>query len=103
MGMTIMLDERELELDEDGYLLDIDEWDVCVAERLAENEGIELEADFWKLITAIRLHYERYNEAPLCRDILQDAGFTKEEVYGMFSGGHRTAYRLAGLPKPPEC
>ncbi len=103
MEKTISSGEKELQLDESGYLLDINSWDVNVAERLAELEGIELKADYWKLITAIRLHYEKTGQSPLCRDILREAGFTKQQVYEMFSSGHRNAYKLAGLPRPPEC
>ena len=103
MEKTISSGEKELQLDESGYLLDVNSWDVNVAEKLAELEGIELKADYWKLITAIRLHYEKTGQSPLCRDILREAGFTKQQVYEMFSSGHRSAYRLAGLPRPPEC
>ncbi len=103
MGTTIAIGERELQLDESGYLMDINSWDVNVVEKLASLEGIEMKAEYWKLVTAIRLHFERTGQSPLCRDILRDAGFTKEQVYEMFSSGHRGAYKLAGLPKPPEC
>lgn len=92
-------------LDEDGYLVDIDTWDVRVAEQLAKAEGVgELTAEHWKLITAIRLHYERYRVSPLCRDILIESGFTKKDMYRLFpAAGYKTAYKLAGLPKPVEC
>ena len=97
--------EQELALDEDGYLRNIDDWDVNVAEQLARKENVkELSGEHWKLITALRLHYERSGESPLCRDILVESGFTKMDMYRLFpSLGYRTAYKLAGLPKPTEC
>ena len=97
--------ERHLELDEDGFLVNIDDWDVHVVERLAHKEGVkELTGEHWKLIAALRLHYEKYGEAPLCRDILIEAGFTKMDMYKLFPQlGYRSAYKLAGLPKPTEC
>lgn len=105
--MTTVLEGREksLELDEDGYLRDIDAWDVRVAEQLAKMEGVrELTAEHWKLITAIRLHYERSKVSPLCRDILIEAGYSKMDMYRLFPAfGYKTAYKLAGLPKPVEC
>ncbi len=96
---------RKLSLDEDGYLKDIEQWDVRVADELARTENItDLTAEHWKLITAIRFHYERFKESPLCRDILMESGFTKEDMYRLFPPlGYRTAYKLAGLPKPIEC
>jgi tRNA 2-thiouridine synthesizing protein E len=105
--MTTALESRakDPELDEDGYLRDIDTWDVRVAEQLAKMEGVgELTAEHWKLITAIRLHYERNRVSPLCRDILIEAGYSKMDMYRLFpSLGYKSAYRLAGLPKPVEC
>lgn len=105
--MTTALESQagKLELDEDGYLRDIDTWDVRVAEQLARMEGVgELTAEHWKLIAAIRLHYERNRVSPLCRDILIEAGFSKMDMYRLFpSLGYRSAYKLAGLPKPVEC
>ncbi len=105
--MTTALESqaKNLELDEDGYLRDIDTWDVRVAEQLAKLEGVgELTAEHWKLITAIRLHYERNKVSPLCRDILIEAGYSKMDMYRLFpSLGYRSAYKLAGLPKPVEC
>lgn len=96
---------RKLDLDEDGYLRKIDEWSIHFVEDFAEKEGIkEIKADHWKLIAAIRFAYEKSGTAPLCRDVLKDTGFTKQAVYDLFpAGGHKSAYKLAGLPKPPEC
>lgn len=104
MGTTVEYQGKKLELDEDGYLQDIDSWDINVAEHLAKMEGIkEMKGKHWKLITAIRRYYEKYGESPLCRDILKETGFTKKDMYMLFPLGHRSAYKLAGLPKPPEC
>ncbi len=105
MGKTIESHGKKLELDEDGYLKDIDNWDVRVAEELAKTDNIgELTGEHWKLITAIRFHYERFKESPLCRDILIESGFTKQDMSRLFPPyGYRTAYKLAGLPKPIEC
>ncbi|GAB4412261.1 MAG: TusE/DsrC/DsvC family sulfur relay protein [Thermodesulfovibrionales bacterium] len=104
MAATIEAHGKGIELDEDGYLQNIDSWNINVAEYLAGIEGIELTAEHWRLITAIRLYYERNGASPLCGDILRETGFTKKDLYRIFpSSGYRTACKLAGLPKPPEC
>jgi tRNA 2-thiouridine synthesizing protein E len=105
MMATLQKEEKKIELDEDGYLRNINEWNIHFVERYAAREGIKkLAADHWKLIAAIRFSYEKNGVSPLCRDILKDTGFTKQSVYELFpSGGHKSAYKLAGLPKPPEC
>ncbi|MEW6410641.1 MAG: TusE/DsrC/DsvC family sulfur relay protein [Nitrospirota bacterium] len=96
---------KKLKLDEDGYLLNIDSWDINVVEYLARMEGIkELTNEHWKLITAIRLYYERTGMSPQCREILKETGLTKKDMYRLFPSGHlRGAYKLAGLPKPAGC
>ncbi|HET6513808.1 MAG TPA: TusE/DsrC/DsvC family sulfur relay protein [Thermodesulfovibrionales bacterium] len=98
-------DVKKLDLDEDGYIRNIDEWNIHFVEQYAEKEGIKkLTADHWKLIAAIRFSYEKNGVSPLCRDVLKDTGFTKQAVYALFPmAGHKSAYKLAGLPKPPEC
>ncbi len=105
MATIVQYCGKTLELDEDGYLQNIDIWDIKVAEELARMEGIEeLTNEHWKLITAIRLYYERTGMSPRCRDILKETGFTKKDMYRLFPSGHlRGAYKLAGLPKPAGC
>jgi tRNA 2-thiouridine synthesizing protein E len=105
MEKTLESQGEKLKLDEDGYLKDIDNWDVRVAEEFAKMDEVgELTGEHWKLITAIRLHYERFKESPICRDIQMESGFTKKDMYRLFPPlGYRTAYKLAGLRKPIEC
>jgi|COG998Drversion2_1049125.scaffolds.fasta_scaffold60832_2 tRNA 2-thiouridine synthesizing protein E len=105
MEKTIECHGKKLELDEDGYLKDIDNWDVRVAEELAKTDNVgELTSEHWKLITAIRFHYERTHESPLCRDIHVESGFTKQDMHRLFPPlGYKTAYKVSGLPKPIEC
>ncbi len=105
MTTAVRIQERHLERDEDGYLRNIDDWSINVAEELAREEGIEdMSSRHWKLVTAIRFHYEKNGESPLCRDILIEAGFTKMDMYSLFPpSGYRSAYKVAGLPKPIEC
>lgn len=105
MVKTVQTQKKKIDLDEDGFLKNIDDWNVKMAEDLATLEGIkELSGEHWKLITAIRFHYERVGKSPLCRDIHVESGFTKNDMYKLFPPfGYRTAYKLAGLPKPIEC
>ncbi len=105
MTQLVEVTGKKLSLDVDGYLKDINQWDVRVVEELAKLDNIEeLGGEHWKLITAIRFHYERTHESPLCRDILIESGFTKQDMHRLFPPlGYKTAHKLAGLPKPIEC
>lgn len=66
MTKTLEAHGKKLTFDEDGYMKDIDLWDVRIAEELARLDNIkELSAEHWKLITAIRFHYEKFKESPV--------------------------------------
>ena len=41
--MAIQLANKTIETDEEGFLLDPNAWDECVAEAIAEQEGIRLD------------------------------------------------------------
>lgn len=105
MTQVIEVANKKLSLDEDGYMQDIDQWTVNIAEELARIDGVgELTGEHWKLITAIRFHYEKFKVSPLCRDVLVESGFTKQDMHRLFPPmGYKTAYKVAGLPKPIEC
>src|SRR5512147_446013 len=96
---TAVRSPEKLEYDATGYLAGIDDWSVNIAEQLAREEGIEkMTAKHWKLIVAIRFHYERYGESPGRRDILIESGFTKKDMNQLFPRlGYRSAYRVARL------
>lgn len=104
MGAMAELMAERLTWDEDGFLQDVNAWKVGFVDEFASGEGIrELTSAHWKVIAAIRFHYEKYGISPLCRDILSETGLSKDDLYNLFPRGHRSAYKLAGLPKPPEC
>lgn len=56
---------KKVEVDEDGFLVSLDQWDEDVAKYLAETEGLsELSEDHWKLINYLKDYYNEYGIAP---------------------------------------
>ena len=54
MPVTTIAD-REIHVDDDGFLTEFDEWDEGLAATLASKIGIgELTEDHWKVITLLR-------------------------------------------------
>ncbi len=96
---------KMLEIDEDGFIQNPDEWDQAVAADLAKTEGVEdLTDEHWKVVNFLRDYYLEFNMAPMIRKLCKSTGFKLKEIYELFpSGPAKGACKLAGLPKPTGC
>jgi tRNA 2-thiouridine synthesizing protein E len=83
---TLTVGARTLELDKDGYLVDLNEWSTEVAHALAAAETLELTADHWEILTLLRQFYAEFQLSPATRPLIK-----------------YTAAKLAGLPRPTNC
>ena len=109
--MTIELDGRVLETDEEGYLQNLDDWSERIAIAMAERDGIELTEPHWEVINFLREYYDEYEIAPairiLIRAMAKKMGREKGNsryLYKLFpEGPAKQACRYAGLPKPTGC
>ncbi|GAB4362531.1 MAG: TusE/DsrC/DsvC family sulfur relay protein [Gammaproteobacteria bacterium] len=110
--MAIQLENRTIETDEEGYLLNPDAWDECVAQAIAAAEGIELNEIHWGLINYFRTFFEDHMRHPTMHELVltlgrhhgkpfEEAKKYREFLYELFPKGPvPTLCRLAGLPKP---
>lgn len=96
---------REIELDEDGFILNPDDWTEDAARAFASEEGIpELTEEHWKVIKYLRDYYEEFQIAPMIRKLCKETGFSLKHIYELFpTGPAKGACKLAGLPKPTGC
>lgn len=93
---------RNLERDEDGFLLDHQDWDVSLARELAAYEGIEaLTERHWRVITHIRDKFLSIGALPNMRLVCRATAIPKQEIRALF-GGCLVIWRIAGLPNPGE-
>lgn len=100
----LVVGDRTLELDEDGFLEDASLWDEEVAEKLAETEEVELTPEHWEIIKYLRNYYAEFGVAPMVRKMLRDTGKSNGEIYELFpSGPGKGACKIAGLLKPTGC
>lgn len=89
-------------LDEDGLLLNPEDWDESVAEQLAHQLGIkQLSADHWVVITALRDYHAKFGVAPSLNSICYRYKKDQLWVHDLF---HTclNAWIVAGLPNPGE-
>ena len=60
-----------VEKDDDGFLLDPDDWNEDVAIEIARSENLNLTEEHWRLIHLIRNYYFEYSTVPELRKILK--------------------------------
>ena len=97
---------KKIRVNEEGFLVNPEEWDEETADLLAkEEEGIDaLTKDHWAVINYIREYYLEKNLAPMVRKICKTTGFQLKYIFELFpSGPAKGACKLAGLPKPDGC
>ena len=95
----------KLEVDEDGFIQDPDQWNEAVAAALATTEGVdELTEEHWKVVKYLRDYYLKFGVAPMIRKLCKETGFPLKKIYELFpSGPAKGACKVAGLPKPTGC
>lgn len=102
---TVEFGGNRLEVDEEGFLRNPDEWNEEVAQVLARADGIEeLSEEHWAVVKCIRDYYLENQIAPMIRKLCQSTGFRLREIYDLFPlGPAKGACKVAGLPKPDGC
>lgn len=96
------LADLKVEVDEEGYLINPDDWNRKVACALAEQAGIEeLTEDRLELIQFLRDYYKKYNFFPILGSICKKVHQPRECVVDKFMDP-LTAWKVAGLTRPND-
>ena len=99
----------ELITTENGYLININEWNAKVASSIAEQNKLKLNTDRWKVINYIRDFYLKYQAFPTMRIIIkhlrtQEIAADSIYLYQLFPDNPiKLASKIAGLPEPKNC
>ncbi len=96
--------DKEVHVDEEGFMTVYDEWSEQLATQLAANIGIELTEPHWKAIRFLREDFKDVGETPTLRRITAVGGIPTKELFQLFpkKPAKKMAY-VAGLPKPVGC
>lgn len=109
--MAMDVNGVSIETDEEGFLINLGDWNPDVALELAKGESIELTDQHWEVINFLREYYDEYQIAPAVRVLTKaigkklgpDKGNSKY-LYDLFPyGPGKQACKIAGLPKPTGC
>lgn len=92
----------KINVDDEGYLVNYDEWNEKVACAIAEAEDVEeLSKDRMDIIKFMRDYYKKYNFFPILGAVCKNLHKPKECVTEQFIDPIK-AWKIAGLPKPNE-
>ncbi|CAA6604601.1 MAG: TusE/DsrC/DsvC family sulfur relay protein [Alphaproteobacteria bacterium] len=109
--MAYTADGKTVEADEEGYLVNINEWSEGLAGEIAKAEQINMTPEHWEVVNFLREYYNEYQIAPairvLTKAITKKLGADKASnkyLYELFPyGPAKQACKIAGLPKPTGC
>ena len=95
---------HQVDLNDEGFMVDSSQWTAEVAEMLAEKEGIQLTERHWKVVTFCREDAAQQGQPPGLRRISKLSGVGTKELYQLFpKGPGKLAAKISGLPKPKGC
>ncbi|NJO18105.1 MAG: TusE/DsrC/DsvC family sulfur relay protein [Thioploca sp.] len=109
--MAIEVNGKTIETDEEGYLVNLADWNEDAAKILAAQDELELTESHWEVINFLREYYDEYQIAPAVRVLTKAIGKklgpekgNSKYLYELFPyGPAKQACRFAGLPKPTGC
>lgn len=107
-GSFLHFKGKNIPVDADGHLVNIDDWDEELALAIANDEGIEMTDAHWEIINFVRDHYRQFRVTLALKPLVS-------ELRGKFGPGKgnmkyldnlfdnrptRLANKIGGLPRP---
>jgi len=104
MTMTLLA-ETPVDVDAEGFLTNVDQWNEQIAAAIANENGIsELTARHWLVVRFMRDRYLQSGNAPSIRSLGKESGVPVKELYQLFpKGPAKLAAKIGGIPKPKGC
>ena len=104
--MSLEVNGKTIELDDNGNLVNPQDWDEDVARALAAKDDIELTQEHWDVLNYLREEYNENNgNQPMERVINKDMGkrwgkkISSKDLYNLFPlAPSKQGNRIAGLP-----
>lgn len=98
-----------MQRDEEGYLVNPDDWTEAVASELAQEEGLVLSDDHWVSIAFMRAYLAEHGITPDIRHVAKhlathlgcDKKQGKARLFELFPYGYvKQACKIAGMKRP---
>ncbi|GGY70490.1 sulfurtransferase TusE [Cellvibrio zantedeschiae] len=109
--MQLAVNGQLIELDKEGFLKNLTDWNESVAHALATNDNIDLTDAHWEIIYLVRDFYQTFQISPSMRALVKRT----EQMLGAEKGKSiyllqlfpispaKFVSKIAGLPKPANC
>ena len=92
--------------DEEGYLVDPQDWNEDIARQFAAQESIILTDDHWDAIRFMRVYYADHQIAPDARHVIKHLAErmgpeSRNALFELFPYGYvKQACKIAGMKRP---
>ena len=103
---TIELAGKTVEINDEGFLVDANEWTEDMATEIAEQRGVAtpLTDRHWVVINYMRSEYFEKGTGATVRKLSKGAGVPTKELLQLFpKGPAKISAMVAGIPKPKGC
>ena len=100
-----MIAETSIDVDAEGFLTDLQQWNEQLADQIARENGIpELTERHWLVVRFMRNRFLETGNAPSIRSLGKESGVPIKELYQLFpKGPAKLAAKIGGIPKPRGC
>ena len=94
---------NQIEVDQDGFLSNLNEWNEEVAAALAAHEGIHfLNKSKMEILNYLRQYFQKNHSFPILRYVCKKISATSADCITKEFIDPMKAWKIAGLPKPPQ-
>ena len=81
---------KSFETDEEGYLVNLSDWNEDIAKHIAVTENVEMSQNHWEVVNFLRKYYDEYQIAPAVRVLTKAIG----KQLGPEKGNSQNLYEL---------
>ncbi len=94
----------EVDVNEEGYLTDMSQWNDAIAAAIAAEEGVGPLTDKHNAVLQYLRQQQTAGAALTIRSMGKSNVVTVKELYDLFPGGPlKKSSKIAGIPKPVGC
>lgn len=95
--------DAQVQVTDDGYLEDMNQWNEEIAKEIAKEIGIELTDKHFEVLNYLR-EKTKAGEALTIRKVGKSGVVDIKELYKLFPKGPlKFSSKIAGIPKPTSC
>ena len=101
---TTVINGKEVVVDDEGFMMQFDQWDEGIGQALATAIGVDLTDEHWKVINFLREDFKQKGESPTIRRVSSAGVSDTKRLFQLFpqKPARKMCY-IAGLPKPHGC